>query len=236
MTVRDLINGSFRLLGTLASGEQATAPEAEDARTALNSLLDSWKLERLMVYAILPQTFPLVGGQLSYTLGPTGDWDTERPVQIDQMSLLYTGSGSPPLNMPIEILNLDQYQQIIVPTTTSPIPMSCYIDDAFPLRTVSFWPVPTVNYSVNVFTWGLVDGFDDINDDITLPPGYERAMRFNLALELAPEYGVTPSNVVLAGAQDSKATVKRNNIKPLLMSCDPALTAQRSGFNWLTGQ
>ena len=64
MTVRDLINGSFRLLGTLASGEQATAAEAADALASLNSLLDSWKLEALLVYAILPQTFPLVGGKM----------------------------------------------------------------------------------------------------------------------------------------------------------------------------
>lgn len=238
-TVLDLVNGSLRLLGVLASGEQATASEAQDALSSLNDLLDSWKTERLMVYAILPQVFQLAAQQKVYTLGPGGDWDTERPVGIDSMYLQYTdaNSGPPPLNLFVQLLNQDQYNQIIVPNTTTTVSSAAYIDDAFPLRNVYIWPVPQVPYAVNLFTWNLVDGFDSIVDDIVLPPGYERAMRFNLALELAPEYGITPSQTLAAGALASKATVKRMNIKPLYMACDAATIRQPAGaFNWLTGQ
>lgn len=236
-TVLDLITGSLRLLGVVASGETPTASESQDALSALNDLIDTWKTERLMVYAILPQTFALVGGQKTYTLGPTGNWNTERPVGIDSMYLQYTdaNSGPPPLNLLVVLLNQDQYNAIIVPNTTTTIPTAAYIDDAFPLRNVSFWPVPQVNYNIDLFTWQLIDGFAAITDTIALPPGYERMMRFNLALELAPEYGLQASQAVAAGALDAKAAVKRNNIKPLYLACDPAVTKRTTAWNWLTG-
>lgn len=236
-TVLDLINGSLRLLGVIASGENATAAESQDALYALNQMIDTWKTERLMVYAILPQTFSQVGGQKTYTMGPGGDWDTERPVQIDSIYLQYTdaNSGPPPLNLLVVSLNQDQYNAIIVPNTTTTITNAFYADDSFPLRNISFWPVPTTNYAVNVWTWKLIDGFVAITDDISLPPGYERMLRFNLALELASEYGLTPSQTVAAGALDSKSAVKRNNIKPLFMACDPGVTRHTTAWNWLTG-
>lgn len=236
-TVLDLINGSLRLLGAISSGENATASEAEDALSALNALIDTWKTERLMVYSIQPQPFSLVAGQKTYTLGAGGDWNTERPVQIDSMYLQYTdaNSGPPPLNLLVVLLNQDQYNAIIVPNTTTTISTAAYIDDQFPLRNVSFWPVPQVPYVVNLFTWALIDGFDAITDDVILPPGYERMLRFNLALELAPEYGITPSAVVASGALDAKGAVKRNNIKPLYMACDPGVTRRTTAWNWLTG-
>jgi hypothetical protein len=236
-TVLDIIAGSMRLLGAIATGENPSASEAQDGLFALNALIDTWKTERLQVYAILPQTFPLVGGQKTYTFGPGGDWDTERPVQVDSMYLQYTdaNSGPPPLNLLVVLLNQDQYNAIIVPNTTTTIPTAAYIDDSFPLRNVSFWCVPTVDYNVDVFTWQLIDGFASVTDTVALPPGYERMMRFNLALEIAPEYGKNPSPIVAAGALDSKAAVKRNNIKPLFMACDPAVTKRTTAWNWLTG-
>lgn len=235
MTVRDLITGSFRLLGVLASGEQPAASEMQDAFASLNSMLDSWKLERLMVYAILPQTFTLVAGKKTYTMGPGGDFDTDWPTRIEKIQLNYNTSGVP-INLPIDILNLDQYQQFTVPNTTSTIPQWMYPDDAYPLRSLSFYPVPSIVNTVDIFTWGLINSFATIDDDIVLPPGYERAMRSNLALEIAPEYGKMPSQVVAAMAQDSKAKIKSFNIKPLYMQVDNALTSRGGCFDWRTGQ
>lgn len=237
-TVLDLITGSLRLLGAIASGEFPSASESQDALAALNDMIDTWKTESLMVYNISPHTFALVAGQKMYTMGPGGNWNTERPVQIDSMYLQYTGTGTggpPPLNLIIEQLNQDQYNSIIVPNTQSTYPTAAYVSDDFPMRQIFMWPVPTVAYSVDVFTWGLIDGFAAITSTVSLPPGYARMLRFNLALELAPEYGLTPSQTVAAGAIDAKSAVKRNNIKPLFMAADPELTGRKTGWNWLTG-
>lgn len=233
-TVLDLINGAMRLLGVIASGENATASEAQDALAALNQMLDTWKNESLMVYTTAATAYSLVGGQKIYTYGPGGNWNAERPVYIDSMFLQYPSNPSP-LNLPIAALNQDQYNQIIVAKTLSPIPTAFYDSGDFPMRNIFFWPVPTTNYTVNVWTWTLIDGFVLVTDTVSLPPGYERMIKFNLALEIAAEYGKQPSQLVAAGALDAKAAIKRVNSKPLFMSCDPALSSKASGWNYLTG-
>ena len=226
----------MRLLGVLAAGEQAQADEAQDALATLNDMIDAWKLERLMVYAILPQRFNLVASQKTYTMGPGGDFNTERPVRVDQVNLIYTADEPLPLTLPIDVLNLDQYQAIVVPDVTSTIPLKVYIGDNYPLRSVSFYPVPQIGYPVEIFAWKLIDGFPDINQTIDLPPGYARALRFNLALELADEYGKTPGAATVAKAAESKAGIKSANIEPLCLQCDPALVSKSGLFNWRTGE
>lgn len=245
MTGLDLITGALRLLGVVASGEFPSASELQDGLASLNDMIDTWQTERLMIFAITPQTYTLAAGQGGpqnpYTYGPSANFNGPRPVQIEEVYLNYTGSGAspPPLNLPIAILNLDQYNAIVVQNTTSTFPTACYFDDSFPARNAFFWPVPQVAYTVNIFTWQMLTAFADTVTDYAFPPGYARMLRFNLALELAPEYGLTPSEVVAAGALESKAVVKRNNIKPLFMACDPALTGAPDGkngsWNWLTG-
>lgn len=236
MTVRDLITGSLRLLGVLASGEQPTAAEAIDSLASLNSMLDSWNIEKLMCFAVLPQSFPLVAGKLGYTMGPGGDWDTEWPARVENVKLLYNTGTNPEMVLDIAIINRDQYLSFIVPGTTSTIPMWVYIDDGFPLKTFYFYTVPSIVNSVDIFCWSQITAFTDLNQDISFPPGYERAIRSNLALELAPEFSATPSQIVIAMAQTSKANIKSFNMRPLYMQVDSALLSNKTGFNWLTGE
>jgi hypothetical protein len=89
--------------------------------------------------------------------------------------------------------------------------------------------------SVDIFSWSQIDQFTDVNADIVLPPGYEKALRYNLALEMAPEYGKNPSEIVVAGALTAKAAIKSFNLKPVLMQADNALLSHRTGWNYLTG-
>lgn len=236
MTVNDLIRGAFRLIGTLASGENPTAQENSDAFAALNDMVEAWKIERLMVYAILPATFTLVPGKQTYSLGATGDWVMQRPTELDQISYLYTTNGSPVINMNVPLLNLDQWNQILVPSTTSTIPQWAYLDDQFPSRNLSFYPVPSIVNNVNLFVWKQVDAFASPFTPIALPPGYQRALRYNLAVELAPEYGTQVSQEVAAIAQESKNAVKLKNIKPMYLQCDQGLLSPDfQGFNYITG-
>lgn len=236
MTVRDVISGAFRLLGVLAAGENPQADETQDALASLNDMIEAWKIERLMVFAILSQRFNLVAGKKSYTLGPGGDFAAERPVRIDQVSLIYTVDSPQPLTLPIDIINLDQYQALVTPDVTSTIPLQVYPNEDYPLRTLSFYPVPSLNLPIDLFTWKLIDGFADVNQTISLPPGYARALRFNLALELADEYGKQVPVATAAIARDAKAAIKSANSPVLLMRCDDALVTHADLFNWRTGQ
>jgi hypothetical protein len=60
-------------------------------------------------------------------------------------------------------------------------------------------------------------------DVLSLQPGYERMLRYNLAAEMFPEYMSVPSIVgqdIMAKAQQSKANIKRINYKPMRLAND----------------
>lgn len=43
-----------------------------------------------------------------------------------------------------------------------------------------------------------------VSDALDVPPGTVRALDYNLAMEIAPEFGVMPSQVVVKGAEETK--------------------------------
>lgn len=236
MTARDLIKGALRLIGVIGSGQEPSSSEAADALVSLNSLISTWRTERLMVFAIMPHSFSLVAGKKAYTMGPGGDFDTVRPTRIEKVTLTYNQGSNPPLNLPVPILNIDQYNAFSVPDTTSTIPQFVYIDNEYPLRNLFLYPVPSLVNALNLYTWEQLTQIATLDDDITLPDGYDRALRYGLAVDLAPEYGIDPLPTVIQRSVDAKASVMalNNTYVPLLKS-DAAVTGAPNGFNYLTG-
>lgn len=69
--------------------------------------------------------------------------------------------------------------------------------------------------------------YDSLAEDNPLQAGYEKALKYNLAVELAPEYGkaATIPALVVSEALNSKAKIKRAVIanREDLLECDDAL-------------
>ncbi len=229
-TVRDLVKGSLRLIGAIAQGETPSAEEQADALLVLNEMLDSWSTENLTIFAKVREEFALVGNQAVYTMGPTGDFDTTRPLRIENAGIIQDLS-----EYPIGILNQDQWAAIRIKTSTSTLPSKIYLEGTYPLETVNVWPVPSAAATIALYSWKPLASFATVNSTVDLPPGYLKALRFNLALMLCPEYGRQPDTAVVAGALESKENIKRMNIKPLLMQVDPGLLRRRA-FNIITGE
>jgi hypothetical protein len=74
-----------------------------------------------------------------------------------------------------------------------------------------------------------------LNTTLAFPPGYLRAFRYNLACELAAEFGVEPSPSVQRIAMTSKRNVKRINAPEDIMSMPPTLVTTRQRFNVYAG-
>lgn len=229
-TARDLIKASMRLATILASGESPTADELNDGLKVLNDMLEGWSTERLSVWSRDTQLFAASAGVASYTIGPAGTWNTTRPVHVSPSFARLNGS-----DFPIDVWGQAEYDLQAVKTIGGIPERLVYIND-FPLGTITLFPVPsqamTIGLNVDrVLTFPLA-----LTDVLSYPPGYERALRYTLAVNLAPEFGVIPPPDVAGIARAAKADVKRANKTRVLSSFDPALRGPAGGYSyWRSG-
>lgn len=234
-TARDIIESSMRLLGVLATGEAAQASEASDALDSLNDMLDSWSNENFVVNAVTAEEFTLTAGQSSYTMGTGGDFNTTRPLEIIKALLQEQGS-SPKFELPMRIVTPKEYASITVKDTDSTIPTYIYKEGTYPLETLKLYPVPSEANKLVLYTLKPLTTFTNLSTDASFPPGYLRALKYNLAMEIGPEYGKEASASVVQIAMESKAEIKRQNFRPQISGCDNGTLRDGAVFNWLTGE
>lgn len=229
----DICTDALRVLGTIALEETPTSAESQQALQLLNDLLETWNIEKLAVYGVRFEVFPFIVGQAAYTIGQGGDFNTVRPVQIEKAYVRDPGGNDFVCNI---TENFTTYSNIITKTTPSTLPNICYDDSNFPLKTLRFWPVPSDSaYSIVLWMLRPITDFASLVATFSMPPGYKRALTYNLAIELAPRYGKPVTNDMATLANGSKAQIKRINYTIDTMSFDPTLTARGIAFNWLTG-
>jgi len=66
----DIISRSLKDIGALEAGESPSPDAVQDAFEMLNDLVDQWSNEDMMVYNTTEIIFPLIPGQVQYTIGP----------------------------------------------------------------------------------------------------------------------------------------------------------------------
>ena len=232
-TAGDQINGALRLIGQLAEGEEPSAATATDALAALNQMIDSWNTERLSVFSTQDQLFFWAPNFATRTLGPTGDFVGNRPILVDDST--YFRDPSTNISFGIKLVNQQQYNGIAVKTVTSTYPQVMFVNMTYPNITMTIYPVPT-----KVLEWHIVSVNELttpalLSTPLAFPPGYLRAFRYNLACELAPEFGVEPSPQVSRIAMYSKRNLKRINNPDDIMSLPYSIVATRQRFNIFAG-
>jgi len=236
----DIIYPALRLIRVIRPGHGPQSEILTEALACLNALLDAWNTERLTIPCVLGRTFQVVSGQQSYTIGPTGQWLLEeRPQRIEAASLIRNQSGGSPIEIPLKILILDEWQAIPVKAIQSSIPQSLYYEPSLNLGngTVYVYPVPTEANDIVLHLWNQLKQFESLSDQFVLPQGYLKALQYSLAVELAPRYeNSVLSPLVIDTAVKSKAQIKSMNVVPLPLRCDEALVARRGGFDWRTGR
>ena len=225
-TVRDLITAALLDLGAIASGESPTAAEAQDALRRLNLLLETWRLESLMVYAVETVTLALTGAT-SYTWGTGGTLNSTRPVRLEKAELRL--QTDPTLDYPLHILTDEEYEAIALKGLTSTLAWSVYLDRAYPLASLFFYPVQAAGATAVLHPWHPLTGFASLDTSVSLPPGYELALQTNLSLHLAPSYrDCVVTDDLRAQARDSKALIKSINMKPRYLRLPAGLPTGRS--------
>lgn len=208
-TVLQIITDSLQDAGVLASNETPNATDGQKAFRLLNRMLDGDSTEDLMIYNNTFEVFPLVSGQQVYTIGPSGDWNTTRPVDITEIYMRDTNGNDLPVNM----LTYEQYADILSKPVTATIALSAWYNSGMPLSQVYFWPVPAqTSYRAVIWSWKLLTSFTSMTDLVTLPPGYEDYIESNLAVRCCAAFGRQVPASLSEWAATSKGKLKKLNI------------------------
>lgn len=214
----DLIKSSMRLVNAIAVGETPSAAETQDSLRVLNDLLETWSTENLTVYSSQDQVFTFTPGQATYTIGPAGNFNGVRPISIESGYSRYQS-----IDYPLTAIDSDRYNLIPLKTQPNIIPVFMHYNPAFPLGTVTFWPVPMQATQVTLTSNLQFTEVAGAATVLSYPPGYSRALRYSLAVDLASEFGLPLLDQVVQIARSSKAAIKRVNKRIPVAISDPAL-------------
>lgn len=152
--------------------------------------------------------------QIQYTV--PGDIPIARPLRINS-GYTRIPSSTTALDYWFDTtLSLERYNELGYKGVPGPWPLAAAYQSTYPLGTLWIYPMPTSAYEVHLFTDLIFEEATSVTQSISLPQGYNRALKRLLALELCPEYGKTPSRELLRQASEARAFIKSRNASPVV--------------------
>jgi hypothetical protein len=231
-TASQIILRGLKLIGDKVVGDTLTTNEQTDYLYVLNSMLDSWRIDKLLVFRIIESTFTLTTAARTYTIGTGGNFNIERPDRLEDTSFILFNNAEYFIQLVDEATFTAQQT-----TGQTQMPRMLYYDRAFPLGNIYFDYIPDRAYDFHLKSWSALQQFATINDSMTLPAGYQRALESNFAMEVAPGY-LSASPELVKIAKESKAKIMAANTRITYLRMDVGVVQARharSGNNILTG-
>lgn len=212
MTAQELVNRSLTLIGRLGAGRTPGVSESTVAFGILNGMLDSWSTNRLTVYSISTGLFAVSGGTQTYAIGTGQAWNTARPVKISGAAAVISIGGQSQ-SFPLKVVGSVEWTQIPFRNDSSAIPRTLFCDYAYPNSNISLSPVPSGSMNVELHMYVPLSRFAALTDTVSFPQGYERALAYNLAVELAGAFELKAPAEVVKIAADSYENLAQLNAK-----------------------
>lgn len=240
-TALDLIKGALRKINSYQSGEQLAPEDANDALEVLNDLLDSWSTDHAFVFASPENVFNFTANKYQYSIGQGGYFQADnagagvqRPLRITSAYTRFSG-----LDFTIDVtLDENTYNSILLKNQPAPWPLVCWYNPTYPLGLLNFYPAPSDNGELHLFSDQIFTNFVSLTQGVSLPQGYSRAIKWALAKELAAEFGFPITDAVEKNSREAVNMIKSLNQVPTPVSrLDDALSrGNRTDASWiLTG-
>lgn len=218
-----MVISSLISIGEKSIGGTLSASEGPHYLGKFNSFLESLSQERLMIYQIATDSFALSPTVSTYTIGPGATVDTNRPDRIESAYL----RDSSNFDNPIKVVDQATYWAIGNKSQTSEWPEVVYYDHGFSATssgTLHFAPVPTQANTVFLNSWSALTSVSHLSTNVLLPPGYQRMIESNFALEVSPGL-VDPPAMLVKIARDSKAALKGINLPEVISRLDKGVSS-----------
>lgn len=209
MTALDLFTAALRVTGSLGTGEVPSADDAAVVMEAFNLMLDQMATERTNLYTDTLEVFPLVATQPEYLIGPgAANFNTTRPVLIKNANIIIPGTSG---RRPMSILGSEAFMSLGERLLSGVFPDKLYCNYASPIAKIYVHPVPSGVISLELMSWAQLTQVVGLTDILNFPPGYLEELKYNLALKIAPEFGMPPDQMVIAQAVADKGSIRQIN-------------------------
>jgi hypothetical protein len=225
--VSTMVISSLVALGEKSIGGTLSSDEGAHYLGKFNSFLESWSQERLMCFQITTDSFPTVANTSTYTIGANGTVVTARPNKVVGARVRDSGG----FDHDIKVVSQDSYAGIGEKTSTAEWPTVVYYDAGFSATstgTLHFWPVPSAVYTVFLDSWKQLSTVAHLSTNVLLPPGYQRAIESNFAIECSPGF-IDPPAALVKIARESKAAIQSINLPESIMSLDAGVVRRHFG-------
>lgn len=315
-TALDIITSALRNINAHEVGEPVGPQDSADALQTLNDMIESWSIDKLLIFCSTETQLTFQAGQYQYSIGnaPGGTFTgtvtsgsavitgvtvpsgiilnsfvtsnqnlfppnsyvvnigantvslnanalassvgsdvltyvipgnfykdsvsgvpVNRPVRITNAFTRITASGNTGLDYQMEIVTKDKYTSIGYKGVAGPWPKVLYYDPTYPLGTLYFYPNPSQAGVLHLWTDQILAGFQSVTQLVSLPQGYARALKKNLALELCPEYGKSASAQLQRQAKESKDLIKSLNSIPAVTAFfdSDIVRGNRTDASWI---
>lgn len=211
--VNDLLLLALKKAGVLGVGQNAQAEDITDAFNEANYLLAQWNRKRWLVYNLLDTAFTSTGA-LSYTVGAGQQFNLT--ARIDRLEFAYFRllnlTGQYEVDYPLQLLESREDYSRIALKALSTWPSYAFLDSGYPVGNVYFWPVPPANgYELHIITKDVLPAFTTVGQTVNLPPEYEMALLYNLAVRLKISYQMPSDPALVALAQDAVNVLRGAN-------------------------
>jgi hypothetical protein len=210
-TAQTLIKGALRAIGVVATGETPSAAEMQDGLEALQLMLRGWSAHNIRLYYTKQESLALSGAE-SYTIGSGGSLDTVRPSSIRGA---WTSDG------PVQIVDEGWYRKVRASSLSGGPVGYLWYSPEYPLGKLYPWPMATATLYVDSLK-PLTDPAT-ITTDVSFPPEYDEAIKWNLAVRLAPEYGKEIGATIASLALSSLMGLQSRNFAEQVVSVSPEL-------------
>lgn len=231
-TARLLVTDALSALQATQEGATPNANQEAQGLRVLNRMLDWMNTQRHFIYQVAEQDFAWAGATASRTIGPSGqDFTSVWPNRIEYAAYV-DGAGY------TRVLSVTEdrgvWEKILNKSLAGEPPEILFFNRAFPNGTLYIWTIPPNAWTLRLSSWQLLTSVALITDTISLPPGYEAFLMWNLTKWLWPSF---PNPAVLGIVNEmavgTGAVLKRYNIPPVpyLNVSEIASMTRASGYD-----
>jgi hypothetical protein len=202
VTRDDIIKRALRLIGALGQGATPPTSAYTEAAHALNDIMKEWMADGLHLWKYTDLVFTPTASVAGYDIGEGQTISTPAPLKIVQAHRRTTNTDGTIIDVPMSILSKTDWQNIPTKLQEGPPIQMWYrtppASSGAAVGTIYLWPVPSAEFiSSGGVTGSIVisymepfDDFDGSTNNPDVPPQFYNALCWNLAEQLAFEYGV----------------------------------------------